>query len=204
MTAQERGRMAYCSANLRSIGQALQLYADEHEDRLPAAAKNNSVDIWDTAILPYMGETEEAFRCPNDRVEDPNPPDPDAVRRTYSANASYQAPTAPQRYPLGVINPSAYLEQPATLSDLNYNLNDIILISERPCERNENGVYTFDAAGSRGHVGYFGFCTLDQHAGNLHQNRRGCNYLMGSFAVQYMTTNMLLTTTTNYWTIHTQ
>lgn len=95
--ARERGRGAYCLNNLRELGLALQIYADDHDDALPynmgadgihktVAAQEylnwaNDVMSWDlepentnTMLLaigglgPYVAGVPKVFKCPSDNV----------------------------------------------------------------------------------------------------------------------------------------
>lgn len=189
----DRGQMAYCQNNLRNIGQALAMYTDEHDDRFPAVSREGNTVTWDADLLAYVGGSADVFLCPSDRGRLPgvsNPP------RTYSANGGVSY--GPQPYPFGNYS----LTNALRTSDLDFNKGDIILIGERPCDRRPDGTYDPAISGSRGYVGQFPFCGLDSLGGSVHRKGDGSFYLMGSFAVQYYSTNQLAQT--NLWTLHTQ
>lgn len=89
----EHARIAQCSNNLRVLGQAMQSYANDHNDELPAAV----IDLgdthisWDTKIFPYLNPKIQAatnnnsnsgyiqrkhamdlahwFHCPSDSIQ---------------------------------------------------------------------------------------------------------------------------------------
>lgn len=70
----ERGRIAQCAANLAVLGQAMQSFANEHEDALPPASIDQLGISWDAQIAPYLPESrlkngiDPLFRCPSDRL----------------------------------------------------------------------------------------------------------------------------------------
>ncbi|MCC6354266.1 MAG: type II secretion system protein [Verrucomicrobiae bacterium] len=66
-----RARQIQCLQNLRSIGGAMQLYAQDHDGTLPDMAavrpsKDDDVAALDTVLLDYVREP-RVFRCPADR-----------------------------------------------------------------------------------------------------------------------------------------
>lgn len=193
-SARERGREAYCKNNLRNIGQGLMMFGDDNDDQLPKVS--DMVTPWDTYILPYVGDDPDVFLCPSDRYVDST--ETNTLRRTYAANGG-ETHGMPVTYPFGGYTPA---EAPLRMSDLDYNQNDIILIGERPCERHGDGRYDLAlTSGDRGYVRVHSFSGLDIIAGTVHKNNKGCNYLFGSMAVQYMSTGAVWAAgSTNYWT----
>ena len=92
----EQSRRTKCLANLRSIGQAMFMYANGHRDRLP---NGNPPSVWSDAaaadwVMVNFAEDLKAarvFRCPSDKDED----DPDEIlsavhNRPASARISYE------------------------------------------------------------------------------------------------------------------
>lgn len=92
----EQSRRTKCLANLRSIGQALFVYANVNRDRLP---NGNPPNVWsdasaaDWVMVNFAEDLRGArvFRCPSDRNED----DPDEIKsaihnQSSSARISYE------------------------------------------------------------------------------------------------------------------
>ncbi len=70
-SATARGRVAAhraaCASNLRQIGIALSLYANEHGGRFPETThSNNAAKSWIYTLAPYLGNLDEARICPAD------------------------------------------------------------------------------------------------------------------------------------------
>lgn len=67
--AREHGRRAACKSNLRQIGLAAHLYANEHDDKLPLVRYGNWPWDMDRSImdlfLEYAGEERGMFYCPS-------------------------------------------------------------------------------------------------------------------------------------------
>ena len=68
-----KSREASCLGNLRSIGVGLQLYLQDHNQKLPVLAlgresRSSGEPVLETVLLPYV-ETEDAFQCPADSEE---------------------------------------------------------------------------------------------------------------------------------------
>jgi prepilin-type N-terminal cleavage/methylation domain-containing protein len=61
--ARESARRAVCMSNLRQIGMALQMYATDHSERVPAPGVSGRDWAWQVA--PYVGST-QIFVCPSD------------------------------------------------------------------------------------------------------------------------------------------
>lgn len=61
-----------CASNLRTIGQALQLYANDHTGKLPFSGNGSWADIWVGQVSSYLGSDinaggsfNAAMRCPD-------------------------------------------------------------------------------------------------------------------------------------------
>lgn len=72
--AKGKAQSARCVSNLRQIGIAVRLYADDHAGRLPRARTNgsdtNAVDSMPgihEVLRSYLGQNSEVFKCPGDR-----------------------------------------------------------------------------------------------------------------------------------------
>lgn len=94
--AREQSRRAKCLANLRSIGQQLFVYANNHRDRLP---NGNPSNVWSDAasadwVMVNFAEdlkNGRVFHCPGDKDED----EPDVIEsavqnKRNSARISYE------------------------------------------------------------------------------------------------------------------
>ena len=94
--AREMANRSKCLSNLRTIGQATFVYANNNHDRLP---NGNALDAWDDAeaanwvMKNFADEVGGArvFRCPSDRNED----EPQVIESAYqneprSARISYE------------------------------------------------------------------------------------------------------------------
>jgi prepilin-type N-terminal cleavage/methylation domain-containing protein/prepilin-type processing-associated H-X9-DG protein len=78
--AKEAGRGTVCLSNLRQLGLGLQLYVQDHNNRLPlmrdALLGTNSVPATNAAALPspeqvllrYTGGNSNVWKCPSDRI----------------------------------------------------------------------------------------------------------------------------------------
>jgi len=79
----ENGRSTRCAWNLSAMGKAMEHYADDHGDALPAAGINlgKTQVTWDTKLIPYLepklaqsgseqlfARVPQHFLCPSDRV----------------------------------------------------------------------------------------------------------------------------------------
>ena len=93
--AREQSKKAVCLSNLRSIGQGVQEYLDEHKSvyfyacGLPSAEEQLAQDqgrkeypTLPVALAKQLKGGAEAFRCPSDR----NTLDPEILTRTYFEN----------------------------------------------------------------------------------------------------------------------
>ena len=94
--AREQARRTKCLANLRTLGQAMFIYANQHKDRLP---NGNGPMVFedplaaDWVMVNFADEVKDGrvFHCPSDRDET----EPDAIRNAMqnepmSARISYE------------------------------------------------------------------------------------------------------------------
>lgn len=177
----EKARIASCAANLKSLGQALVLYASDHQARLPQFAENDT--IWDETLLPYLNDNKQVFRCPSDPHV--NRENLERHPRTYAVNGGQKYITS-LNYPFGGFDGQG----PLTLDQLHSRSGRVILIGERPGESVVN----------RGLVGEFAFCTLDQLPGVVHREQSGGNYLFSDTSVEYLDgSQAALSDTQDYW-----
>ena len=69
--AQRSARSTACVSNLHQIGLALDLYVQEHNDRLPSCAQlpsvNTNLPSVTAMLAPYL-RTKAVFQCPADRT----------------------------------------------------------------------------------------------------------------------------------------
>lgn len=178
----ERGRITFCQNNLRNLGQGLLLYTGEHGDYLPVVSATGMV--WDTAVMPYVGQETNLFVCPSDPYLAASS---NGDARTYAANGDEAAGT--DWYPFGY-----YDGTPLRMADLDLNDGDIFLLGERPG----------NSPASRGYVSVQDFSALKKIPGTVHKKGEGGNYLMGSLAVRYMAAGYAApSTSNNLWTLHT-
>jgi len=94
--ARERARSALCVSNLRQLGTAITMYADDHDEYYPPSYIQNVGD-WSLFVAPYLaksvqnynqlnaahGGTSPVFVCPSVR-----PPSGRTTRITYSAHGA--------------------------------------------------------------------------------------------------------------------
>jgi len=62
--AKQRARAVQCVNNLKQLGLAAHLYADDHEDALPMSSHRRA--SWVATLQPYVGSN-LVYRCPLDR-----------------------------------------------------------------------------------------------------------------------------------------
>lgn len=74
----ERGRRIRCMNNLREIGTGLNMYANDHEGKLPTVEPVPSMPVgtppWPTlteTLLSYLQNQTNVFRCPSDKTRFP-------------------------------------------------------------------------------------------------------------------------------------
>ena len=68
LTAQIRAsaRSAQCASNMRQIGVALRLFADENDGLLPGIAHLRAEDSWVLSLRPFLDNVDEVRICPSD------------------------------------------------------------------------------------------------------------------------------------------
>lgn len=65
--ARENARRTACLSNLKQIGLGLIQYAQDNDERLPAATFDTEAVNWRTAIEPYM-KSKTVFKCPSQPI----------------------------------------------------------------------------------------------------------------------------------------
>ena len=93
-SAREKGRSAVCSSNLRQIGMAINMYADDNNDYFPPGYTAAGQSDWPLLVAPYISKSQTsygntgtinssgAFLCPSGvRTKDNLP-----IRLMYSAH----------------------------------------------------------------------------------------------------------------------
>ncbi len=78
----EKGRQATCASNLKQIGLAFSLYANDNAQFLPPGAIEGAHHVWQMwpqTVLPYL-KTDAVFVCPTDTAQRSEP---------FSLNSSY-------------------------------------------------------------------------------------------------------------------
>lgn len=185
--AREKANVTRCAANLHSIGQALILFCNNNNDKLPAL-QDGSV-VWDTQLEDYLGKGVEVYLCPSDRIMGSGD---NTRRRSYAANGGASRGSF-GRYPFGEFAGPDVMRY----SDLESSGSELILVGERPGDEVSEGAY----GTPRGYVGEFPFSSLDQIPGFMHKNGPGGNYLMASMSVRYLRESdvELGADTENYW-----
>jgi len=108
-----------CGSNLRQIGQAIYMYANDNKGVLPVgryALDSGGNMIWDTQLSRYLGrpctnlyvnsDPPPVLKCPNDIV--PRPINPTAIRSyaMVEAGGPWGAPSGSQRVAYGVASES--------------------------------------------------------------------------------------------------
>ncbi|MFH1905344.1 MAG: DUF1559 domain-containing protein [bacterium] len=64
--AREMGRRIKCVSNLRQVGLAFRMYADDYDGWLPKVNFGDSV-IWFHKVLPYADNNYKVFNCPSQK-----------------------------------------------------------------------------------------------------------------------------------------
>ena len=82
--AKEKARRAYCMNNLKQVGLATSLYADDNDDKYP---RFNGPQNWPNLIYPNL-ENVKSFKCPSDT----NTP------ATFGAGSARPGDAAPRSY----------------------------------------------------------------------------------------------------------
>jgi prepilin-type N-terminal cleavage/methylation domain-containing protein/prepilin-type processing-associated H-X9-DG protein len=95
--AREHSRRTHCLANLRSIGQQMHMYANNHRDRLPNANPRgtwNDPAAADGVMVQFAEDLKESrvFRCPSDPYngDEPQLIDTASHNQPTSARISYE------------------------------------------------------------------------------------------------------------------
>ncbi len=66
--AKERGKQAVCASNLRQIGIAIRMYADDDpRGYLPGTAHYSISNTWIYSLGPYIGNVDKIRICPSDK-----------------------------------------------------------------------------------------------------------------------------------------
>lgn len=82
---QENARTTTCHSNLKLLGAAFSMYAQDNNDTMPNVSNRNGSNTWREAIFPYV-KTKDAYHCP-DRTE---AADGSGFSQNYAANACHQ------------------------------------------------------------------------------------------------------------------
>jgi len=72
--AKDKAKDTQCLSNLRQLGLALVMYADDHDNKLPEAEEYPTIPVVATNVLPricdvlsnYVGGAMKVFQCPKD------------------------------------------------------------------------------------------------------------------------------------------
>jgi prepilin-type N-terminal cleavage/methylation domain-containing protein len=179
--ARDKANMARCTSNLRNIGQAIAMYADDCSGFLPPLSEASGA-TWDTKLLPYLANSKAVFLCPSDPWPRVNPL---KSPRTYSANGGVAYPPfSAKDLPFGdfAADPIHRLESIVNPGDR------LILIAERPG----------DSAASRAFVGEFPYCSLDTIPATIHLKSGGL-YLFADMGVEYLSVASAIFGSNNYW-----
>ena len=75
--ARDKSRDIKCISNLKQLGIAVYLYADEHEGRLPSAERRPTTPVDPTNVQPrivdllanHVGDVLKVFQCPRDQFD---------------------------------------------------------------------------------------------------------------------------------------
>jgi prepilin-type N-terminal cleavage/methylation domain-containing protein/prepilin-type processing-associated H-X9-DG protein len=83
--AREKARQTTCLSNLRQIGAAAQMYAQEYDERLPGTelGEMGAEYHWIEMLAPYT-KNRDIFNCPSAAVQTLYPPNGIAAEFTYS------------------------------------------------------------------------------------------------------------------------
>ena len=82
---QENARTTTCRSNLKLLGTALSMYAQDNNDAMPNTSNSNGSRTWREDIFPYV-KAKDAYHCP-DRAE---AADSSGFSQNYAANACRQ------------------------------------------------------------------------------------------------------------------
>ena len=67
--AKEKAKQVKCTSNMRQIGIATIMYADDNEGHMPLSNMfhDDASKLWIRSILPYVGNSDEVRACPSDK-----------------------------------------------------------------------------------------------------------------------------------------
>ncbi len=67
-SAKEKARRVECGSNMRQIGLAMRMYADDHDSYLPGPGHGTDArqESWIRSISSYLGQSDGIRRCPSD------------------------------------------------------------------------------------------------------------------------------------------
>jgi len=67
-SAKEKARRVECGSNMRQIGLAMRMYADDHDSYLPGPGHGTEArqESWIRSISSYLGQSDGIRRCPSD------------------------------------------------------------------------------------------------------------------------------------------
>lgn len=63
--AREGARRAMCASNLRQIGAAVHMFADDNNGKLPLSGFDVNGVIWQRELIPYLSGDASVFVCPS-------------------------------------------------------------------------------------------------------------------------------------------
>lgn len=134
-TAGEAARRSLCSNNLKQIGLALQIYADEHKCFPPAYTVNadgKRLHSWRTLILPYIEQ-----KALYDKIDLSKAWDDPANKAAYDSEVSaYRCPSANapagQTTYLAVVAPGSCLQaaQPRRMDEISDKRDSTLIVIE--------------------------------------------------------------------------
>jgi len=149
----DAGRMGVCVSNVRQISTALQMYAQDYNDRLPPAT------IWMDASAPYVdnggGKEKVDFRCPTVHVTNPT-----GYGYAFNSKLSHSA--------LSTITNPSMMRLDYDSSNLRRNANDAVTSLPNPA-RHHGRRFRQDSP----HVNVMGFA--DGHAKAVNEQGRSIN-----------------------------
>ena len=67
--AKEKAKAIKCTSNMRQIGVATMMYADDNEGHMPLSNMFHADPklLWINLVLPYVGNSDEVRACPSDK-----------------------------------------------------------------------------------------------------------------------------------------
>jgi prepilin-type N-terminal cleavage/methylation domain-containing protein/prepilin-type processing-associated H-X9-DG protein len=106
--ARERARMTACSNNMKQIGTAMMIYAQDYDETLPqirfTCSNNNHCYVWKNAIRPYL-KSLDVLACPSNPYGKSQP-------------GQFSDPARP-----GVTNSEGYRFEPEQRMPISYGMN---------------------------------------------------------------------------------